>query len=83
MDVIVAEAREQRTVSLTARELDGSVETREVEPYSLRPGGQDRPEPRLFYYCLEKDGTRNTYVSNIISAEPTGQSFTPRWDIEL
>lgn len=81
--MIATEARANRTVVLTARELDGSCETREIEPYSLRPGGQDRPEPRLFYYCLKKDGTRNTYLSNIVSAEPTGRTFVPRWPVEL
>lgn len=83
MNVIATEARAHRTIVLTARESDGSSETREVEPYSLRPGGKDRPELRLFYYCLKKDGTRNTYLSNIISAEPTGRPFSPRWPVEL
>jgi predicted DNA-binding transcriptional regulator YafY len=83
MDVIATEARAHRTIVLTARESDGSSETREVEPYSLRPGAKDRPELRLFYYCLKKDGTRNTYLSNIISAEPTGRPFSPRWPVEL
>ena len=78
--LITAEARAGRTILLTAREADGSVETREIEPYSLRPGPQG---PRLFYWCLKKQGTRNTYVSNIVAAEPTGNSFTPRWPIEL
>jgi hypothetical protein len=78
--VITAEARAGRTVLLTAREADGSVETREIEPYSLRPG---KNGPRLFYFCLKKQGTRNTYVSNIVSAQPTGNSFSPRWPIEL
>ncbi len=81
MDLITAEARAERTVLLTASEADGSVETREIEPYSLRPGKDGLP--RLFYYCLEKLGTRNTYLSNIISASPTGNSFSPRWPVEL
>lgn len=84
MDVVAAEARENRTVLLTASELDGSVETREVEPYSLRPGGKDRPsELRLYYYCLKKGGLRNTYLANIISAEPTGHPFDARWPVEF
>ena len=83
LDTIRAEARESRTVLLTAREADGSVETREIEPYSLRSGAKDRPEQRLFYYSLKKDGTRNTYLSNILSADVTGHSFEPRWPVEL
>lgn len=78
--VIREEARARRTVMLTAREAEGSVETREAEPYSLRPG---KGGPRLSYYCLKKHGTRNTYVSNIISVEATGHSFDPRWPVEL
>ena len=78
--VIGAEARAARTVLLTAREADGSVETREVEPYSLRPGSHG---PRLFYWCCEKQGIRNAYVDSILSAEPTGNSFAPRYPVEL
>lgn len=80
LTLITAEARAERTVTLTACEADGSVETREIEPYSLRPGETGQ---RLFYFCLKKQGTRNTYVSNILAATPTGNSFAPRWPIEL
>lgn len=83
MEVIISEARQSRTVLLTAQECDGSVEVREVEPYSLRPGRKGRPEARLFYYCLKKDGIRNTYLSNIVSAEATGNLFQPRWPVEF
>jgi predicted DNA-binding transcriptional regulator YafY len=83
MEVIVTEARAHRTVVLTARESDGSFEVREIEPYSLRPGAKDRPEVRLYYYCLKKHGIRNTYLSNVISAKPTGRSFAPRWPVEF
>jgi hypothetical protein len=64
MEVIVTEARAHRTVVLTARESDGSFEVREIEPYSLRPGAKDRPEVRLYYYCLKKHGIRNTANSS-------------------
>lgn len=67
-------------LAITAREADGSVETREIEPYSLRPG---KTGLRLFYWCLKKQGTRNTYVSNILNVDPTGNSFSPRWPVEL
>jgi predicted DNA-binding transcriptional regulator YafY len=78
--MIAAEARAGRTVLLTAREANGSVETREVEPYSLRPGPNGR---RLFYWCCKKQGTRNTYLSNILAAEPTGRAFIPRFPVEF
>lgn len=80
LDLIKEEARNNRTVMLTAVEADGSVETREVEPYSLRPGDGDQ---RLYYYCLTKEGIRNTYLHNIQAVSPTGNEFNPRWPIEL
>lgn len=80
-DLITFEARAGRTVLLTAREADGSVEIREIEPYSLRPGRDGLP--RLFYFCRKKQGTRNTYLTNIIAVAPTGNSFSPRWPVEL
>jgi hypothetical protein len=83
LETVVTEARNHRTILLVAREKDGSVEEREIEPYSLRPGSEARPEARLFYYCLKKDETRNTYLSNILSATPTGHDFVPRWPVEL
>jgi predicted DNA-binding transcriptional regulator YafY len=48
MDLISQAARANRTVLMTARELDGSIETREVEPYSLRRGASGQPGVRLF-----------------------------------
>jgi predicted DNA-binding transcriptional regulator YafY len=80
MVTIAEEARAGRTVLLTARETDGSIETREVEPYSLRSGPNGL---RLFYWCCKKQGTRNTYRSNILSAEPTGRTFLPRFGVEF
>jgi hypothetical protein len=82
MDVVIREARAYRTVLLTARESDGSVESREVEPYSIRPGGPGKPD-RLFAYCLERSGTRSWHIPNIISAEATGREFEPQWPVEL
>jgi len=78
--LITTEARARRTILLTAREADGSVEAREIEPYSLRSGPKGQ---RLFYWCLKKQGTRNTYVGNILSAAPTGHAFAPRWEVEF
>jgi predicted DNA-binding transcriptional regulator YafY len=80
LELIRSEARAGRTVLLTAREADGSVETREIEPYSLRPG---KAGERLFYYCLKRQGTRNTHVRAIVAAEPTGNGFVPRWPVEF
>lgn len=80
IDLIAEEARANRTVVVEAREKDGSVEVREIEPYSIRPG---KDEDRLMFHCLVRDGTRSILLSNLISAEPTGRTFEPRYDVEL
>jgi hypothetical protein len=79
-DVVVEEARAHRTVVIEAAEKDSSVESREIEAYSIRPGPE---EDRLVYYCLKRNGTRSVLLANLLSAEPTGRTFEPRYDVEL
>jgi hypothetical protein len=68
------------TVLITAKEKDGSIETREAEPYSYRiTAGTEK----FFCYDVAKDGIRNLLISNIISVEETSNSFNPRWPIEV
>lgn len=81
MKAIIATAgRNLKTIIITAKEEDGSVETREAEPYSYRfKGGHE-----LFYcYDLAKQGIRSFVVSRIVSVEETNNSFTPRWPVEV
>jgi predicted DNA-binding transcriptional regulator YafY len=80
IDFISEEARAHRTVIIEAQEKDGSVETREIEPYSIRPGKED---DRLMFHCLERDATRSILLSNLLAAEATGRSFAPRYEVEL
>lgn len=80
LELVVEEARAHRTVVIEAAEKDGSVEPREIEPYSIRPGPE---EDRLIYYCLKRNGTRSVLLANLLSAEPTGRTFEPRYDVEL
>jgi predicted DNA-binding transcriptional regulator YafY len=80
LDVVIKEARDRRTVVIEAAEKDGSVETREIEPYCVRAG---KEEDRLIYYCLKRDGTRSVLLANLLAAEPTGRTFEPRYDVEL
>jgi predicted DNA-binding transcriptional regulator YafY len=80
LELVAEEARAHRTVFIEAAEKDGSVETREIEPYSIRPGQE---EDRLIYYCLKRNGTRSVLLSNLLSAKPTGRTFEPRYDVEL
>lgn len=78
--VIASAGRSCHTIILVAKEEDGSVETREAEPYSYRfKNGHE-----LFYcYDIAKQGTRSFAVSRIISVKETDQSFIPRWKIEV
>lgn len=80
MDVIVEEARARRTVLIDAYEKDGSRESREIEPYSIRPG---EDADRLMFFCLKRNGMRSLLLPNIVSASPTGQAFSPRYPVEL
>lgn len=80
--MIAIEARAGRTVVIVARESDGTVETREIEPYSVRPGAAGKGD-RLYGFCLKRNALRSWTISNILSAKPTGRSFEPRWDVEL
>lgn len=79
-DTIASAGRNLHTIIITAREDDGSTETREAEPYSYRiTGGTEK----FICYDIAKGGTRNFHVDKIISVEETGNSFTPRWEVEV
>lgn len=79
-EIISSAGKNRHTIILTAREQDGSVETREAEPYSYRI--KDGHE-LLYCYDIKKRGTRTFIVINIISVKETDNSFNPRWTIEV
>ncbi len=79
-EVIHSAGSNLHTIIITAREKDGSVETREAEPYSYRIKGD---EEKFFCFDIAKGGIRNFAVSNIISVEETQNTFSPRWDVEV
>jgi predicted DNA-binding transcriptional regulator YafY len=80
LDVIAEEARANRTVLIEGRKKDGTEESREIEPYSIREGKEDDV---LVFFCLNRQDIRSLLVSNILAAEPTGNSFEPRHEVEL
>jgi predicted DNA-binding transcriptional regulator YafY len=80
IELITQEARARRTVMIRARELNGSVEDREIEPYSLR---RKKRGVLLYFFCLKRRGIRSLYVGNILAAQATGRSFVPRTRVEL
>jgi predicted DNA-binding transcriptional regulator YafY len=79
-ETIASAGRNLHTIIITAREDDGSIETREAEPYSYRFKGRDE---KFFCYDINKNGIRNFHVSSIISVVETNNSFTPRWPVEV
>lgn len=78
--IIHSAGKNLHTIIIKAREKDGTVETREAEPYSYRFNGG---EEKFFCFDIKKDGIRNFAVSNIISVQETQNSFTPRWPVEV
>lgn len=79
-EVIAEEARANRTVLIEGRKKDGTEESREIEPYSIRDGKDD---DLLLFFCLKRQEIRSLLLSNILAAEPTGNSFEPRFEVEL
>jgi predicted DNA-binding transcriptional regulator YafY len=78
--VIASAGRNKHTIILKAREENGTIETREAEPYSYRfKNGHEL----FFCYDIAKKGTRSFLVQNIISVEETTNTFFPRWAIEV
>jgi predicted DNA-binding transcriptional regulator YafY len=79
-DTIASAGRNLHTIIITAREDNGTIESREAEPYSYRITGGDE---KFFCYDIQKGGIRNFHVSKIISVEETTNVFTPRWPVEV
>jgi predicted DNA-binding transcriptional regulator YafY len=79
-EVITEEARANQTVLIEGRKKDGTEESREIEPYGIRDGKDD---DLLVFFCLKRQETRSLLLSNILAAEPTGNSFEPRFEVEL
>lgn len=79
-EIIASAGRNLHTIIITAQEDDGSVETREAEPYSYKVKGRDE---KFFCFDIKKNGIRNFHTSKIISVEETQNTFTPRWPVEV
>ena len=80
VDTIRQAGQMRKTLWIRAYESDGSVQPREVEPYSFRPKGTTE---KFYFYCLLHNGTRSFKVDNIIEVKITENNFAPRWPIEL
>lgn len=78
--IISSAGRSRHTVILTAREDDGTIETREAEPYSFRVRGG---RSLFFAYDVAKGGIRSFAVENILDVKETSHTFAPRWPVEV
>jgi predicted DNA-binding transcriptional regulator YafY len=70
----------KKTLWIRAYESNGSIEPREVEPYSFRPKGKTE---KLSFHCLLHNGTRNFLVDKIIEVHITKKNYVPRYAVEL
>jgi len=78
--IIASAGRNRHTITLTAREKDGSIERREAEPYSYR---FEKGHQYFYCYDIRRQGIRKFLVSNIISVKETNNTFLPRWPVEV
>ena len=70
----------KKTLWIRAYESNGSIEPKEVEPYSFRPKSTTE---KFFFHCLLHNGTRNVVVDKIIEVHITENSYVPRYDVEF
>lgn len=80
IETIKDAGRKRRVLWIRALEKDGTVEPREVEPYSFRPKGSYQ---RFYFYCFLHNGTRNFVVDHILEVRITDKSFNPRYEVEF
>ncbi|MFH1209308.1 MAG: WYL domain-containing protein [archaeon] len=80
VEIIKESGRQKRLLYIKAREKDGSIEPREVEPYSFR----HKKSGTLFYgWDVVKNQIRSFRVDRIIEVKITEKEFTPRFPIEF
>lgn len=80
LNIIRESGKKRKLLFIKAREADGSIEPREVEPYSFRI----KKTGTLFYgWDVKKNAIRSFRVDRIIEVKITNKSFNPRFPIEL
>ncbi len=72
--------RERELLWIKVMEADGSIEPREVKPYSFRPIGTFE---RFFCYDPARNGTRSFKTVNIIEVLVTKKPFVARFPVEF
>ncbi len=77
---ITTAGRARKLLWIVAREADGSIEPRAVEPYSFRPVGSYQ---RFYFWCCLHQGTRNFRLANIIEVKILEEEYVPRFNVEF
>lgn len=80
-EAIALAAHALKTVIITYVDEKGETTTREVEPYSYRPGKDG--SLRFFAYDISKGFIRGFRMDRLASATVTENSYTPRWAVEI
>lgn len=82
MDAIQMAARGLHTVKIQYTDAKGASSTREVEPYSFRPG-KDPGSLRFFAFDPSKGSIRGFRMDRIAVAEVLENTYVPRWVVEI
>ena len=81
-EAITQAARALHTVIINYTDVEGSASTREIEPYSFRPG-KDPGSVRIFGFDISKGQIRGFRMDRVSMAQITERTFVPKWIVEL
>lgn len=77
LEDIIAAARQYHTINIVyIKATTGDVKTYTLEPYSVRGD-------YFFGYDVLEGTIKKFLIHNITSVDDTGETFTPRWPVEL
>lgn len=80
-EAITQAARSLHTVVINYADEKGASSTREVEPYSWRPGKEG--SVRFFAFDISKNAIRGFRMDRVSLAQITDRTYVPRWVVEL
>ncbi|MCI0563566.1 MAG: WYL domain-containing protein [Nitrososphaera sp.] len=81
-EAITQAARALHTVIINYTDQKGAASTREVEPYSWRPG-KDPGSIRFFGFDISKSEIRGFRMDRVSLAQVTERTFVPKWVVEI
>lgn len=81
-EAITQAGRALHTVIINYTDVEGQATTREVEPYSWRPG-KDPGTVRFFGFDINKGQIRGFRMDRVSQAQVTERTFVPKWVVEV